>query len=181
HRFVFWAPNHSLLDTLLHVKAGPSMELRKVLKPTPEYLAHRRVHNRVFLKKSAWRGVPLLLTLGCGLKVWGDHRAHDQAWDDLRVLQARYAVFASPQQIQRTKQIDLPAAQAQLDQTRQDLQVSLALCGVGVLASVYGFMRAGKLEYPTYEDRERIRFEGLAWLPMHEGGMYVAGMSMPIR
>jgi hypothetical protein len=181
HRLIFWAPNCSILDTTLHVVSGKDMELRKVLHQTPEFLAYKRDHFHVGMKKALWKGVPLLFTIGFGIKALSDHQAHDQAFDDLHALRDNYATLTSHIDIEALKRSSIPAAQDKLDATRHQLILSLTLCGVGVLATVYGFIRAGRLAYPEYEDKERIRFEGLAWVPTRNGGMYLAGLCIPLR
>lgn len=181
HRLIFWAPNCGILDTVLHVVSGPAMELRKVLKPTPAYLAYQRSSRQVWIRKALWKGVPGLFTIGFGIKALSDHQAHDQAFDDLHELRDSYSTLSSPNDIQALKQVAIPAAQDELERTRKHLTTSLVLCGVGALATVYGFIRAGKLKYPAYEDKEKIRFDGLAWVPVGDGGMYLAGISIPIR
>ena len=181
HRLIFWAPHCSILDTTLHVVGGVDMALRKVLKQTPEYLAYKREQSHVWLKKAAWRGLPLLFTVGFGIKSFSDKNAHDQAYDDLHALRDSYSTMVLPSAIEMAKTKTIPAAQEELDATRRQLTMSLALCGVGAVATVYGFIRAGKLSYPEYEDKERIRFDGMAWIPTAQGGMYLAQLSIPLR
>ncbi len=181
HRLLFWAPNCSILDTTIHVVGGTDMALRKVLKQTPEYLANKREHFKVWGQKALWKGLPLLLTVGFGMKAFSDKQAHDQAYDDLHALQDSYATMLSPSSIEQTKANTIPVAQGELDATRRRMTLSLALCGVGAVATVYGFIRAKKLSYPEYQDKEKIRFDGLAWLPTGQGGMYLAQLSIPLR
>lgn len=181
HRLIFWAPHCSILDTTLHVVGGVDMALRKVLKQTPEYLAYKKVRSGVGTKKALWRAVPVLFTAGFGIKALVDRRAHDQAYDELHALRDSYYKMTSPSAIEVTKRSSIPAAQDKLDATRRQLSISLALCGVGALATVYGFIRAGKLTYPEYEDKEKVRFDGMAWIPTAQGGMYLAQLSIPLR
>jgi hypothetical protein len=181
HRFLFWAPNCSILDTTLHVESDKDMELHKVLKRTPEFLATERDRSRIRLHRTLWRGSPLLFTVGFGIKAFSDHKAHDRAYDDLHALRDSYSTLHVPSSIDALKQSTIPAAQDKLDATRRHLMISAALCSVGVLATVYGFIRAGKLKYPEYEDKEKVRFEGLAWLPMGNSGMYLAQIGVPLR
>lgn len=181
HRLIFCAPHCSILDTTLHVVGGVDMALRKVLKQTPEYVAYKRVRSGVGTKKALWRAVPVLFTAGFGIKALVDRHAHDQAYDELHALRDSYYKMTSPSGIEETKRSSIPAAQDKLDATRRQLSISLALCGVGALATVYGFIRAGKLTYPEYEDKEKIRFDGMAWIPTAEGGMYRAQLSIPLR
>gem|GEM_PF-644625 len=180
HRFFFWAPNCSILDTTLHVKFDEDMEFHKVLKRTPEFLACERVRSHIRLQRSLWRGVPLLFTMGFGIKAFYDHKAHDQAYDDLHALQDSYSTLHVPSAIKALKETTIPAAQDELDATRRRFIISATLCGVGALATVYGCIRAGKLKYPEYEDKEKVRFEGLAWIPAGNGGMYLAQIGVPL-
>ena len=181
HRLLFWAPNCSILDTTLHVVGGVDMTLRKALKQSPEYLAYKRERSHVWLQKAMWRSLPLLFTVSFGIKSFSDKKAHDQAYEDLHVLRDNYATMLSPNDIELAKTKTIPAAQNELDATRRQLTMSLALCGVGAAATVYGFIRTGKLSYPEYEDKEKIRFDGMAWIPTAQGGMYLAQLSIPLR
>jgi hypothetical protein len=133
------------------------------------------------LGKALWRGLPLIFTVGFGLKGISDRKAHDQAFEDLHTLRDSYATINSPSTIAGLKGVAIPDAQAELDATRRRMTTSFALCGIGALATVYGFIRAGKLTYPQYEDKEKVRFEGLAWVPTANGGMYLAQIRVPIR
>ena len=181
HHLVFWAPNCTLLDTVLHVSTGGMMEMRKVLRPTPEYITYHRASEKVWLHKAMWKGIPMLFTLGFGLKGYFDHRAHDQAYDDLHALRDSYPTLLRPSDIEGLKQVTIPAAQQDLEDTRRRFVTSVAACGVGALATVYGFIHARKLKEPPYEDKEKVKFEGLAWLPVGGTGMYVAGISIPLE
>lgn len=174
HRFLFWAPNCSILDTTLHVEFGEDMELHKMLKHTPEFLAYKHDRSRIGMQKALWRGVPLLFTVGFGIVALSDHKAHDRAYDDLHALQDSYSTMNVPSSIKALKESAIPAAQDELDATRRQLIISTTLCGVCALATAYGFIRAGKLKYPVYEDKEKVRFEGLAWAPTGNGGTYLA-------
>lgn len=182
HHLVFWAPNCGILDTVLHLAPGtPMVQMRKILRPTPEYLNYRRHARGVWLHKAMWRGIPLLVTIGFGIKAYSDHKAHDQAYDDLHALQDSYPTLALPSTISALKQVTIPAAQQKLDDTRQKFVISMALCGAGALATIYGFIRAGKLQYPSYQDKEKVRFDGLAWIPEGNTGMVITGISIPLR
>lgn len=181
HRLVFWAPGCSLLDTTMHVSDGQDMVLRTVLKRTPDFLAYQRACKRTWWKKTAWKAVPALVTLGFGLKALGDRKAHDQAFDDLHALRDRYGTLSDQDAIAALKRDEIPAAQDELDATRKRLTVSLALCGAGALATVYGIIRAKRYHYPEFEDKEKVRFDGLVWLPGNEGGLWLTGITIPLR
>ncbi|MGV9012760.1 MAG: hypothetical protein ACOH13_09220 [Flavobacteriales bacterium] len=181
HRLYFWAPNCSILDTTLHIEAGKDMELRKVLKQTPEFLAYKKESFHTGLEKALWRGLPLIFTVGFGLKGISDRKAHDQAFEELHSLRDSYATINSPSTLAGLKSVAIPAAQAELDATRRRMTTSFALFSIGVLATVYGLIRSGKLTYPQYEDKEKVHFEGLAWVPTANGGMYLAQIRVPIR
>lgn len=181
HRFRFWAPGFAVWDTILHVAQGQDALLRKVLRHSPDHIAYQEGRQHIARQKAALRGVPLLATAITGYLSLKSKKDHDQAYDDLLALQDTYEASNSVSGIGVIKQESLPDARSEVDRTRKALTTNLAICGVAVAATVYGFMRAAKLEYPAYEDRDKVRFEGLSWIPDGKGGTWLAGLTIPIR
>lgn len=181
HRMAFWAPGCSIWDTTFQAMDGEPIILRKVLKRSPEFLAYLHERKAVATKKVLWTGLPLLATVGFGIKALKDRNAHDAAFDHLHELRDAYHTQSDPSGIARLKDGAIPAAQDELDRTRKQLTVSLALCGASALLSVYGIVRASKYHRPTFEDKERVRFDGLAWLPGGRGGLLLTGITVPLR
>ncbi|HEY0978980.1 MAG TPA: hypothetical protein VGE21_16030 [Flavobacteriales bacterium] len=181
HNLVFWAPHCSLWDTTVAVKAGERIELRKVLKRTPEYLAHERDLAKASFKKAALRYIPLTATIAFGAWALAARNKHDQAYDELQQAASAYHTTNSPGIIAYDKAVTLPAAKERLQDTRNTLVLSVGLCGTAALATVYGFLRAAKVRTPEYQDKEKLRFEGLVFVPDARGGMLMTGLTLPLR
>lgn len=165
HRFTCWAPDHRIWDTTLHVRADERIEVRKRLAWSDEYLAYRKSSAAVGRSRLLWKGLPLLGTLVAGGLTLNARARHQEAYDELKALEASYGTLTSRAGIAYLKTTDLPEAGQRVDGTRRTLVVNGAITCVAALATVYGFWRASRLERPRYEDKERLRFEGLAWAP----------------
>lgn len=181
HRFRFWAPGFTVWDTALVVAQGSSVLLRKVLKHSPEHVAYQGAQRRLSRQKTAWRGLPLLTAGITGYLSLKAKKNHDHAYDDLLALRDTYQASNSATAIGVIKQESLPGARAEVDRTRRALTINLALFGVALGTTAYGFIRAGKLERPTYEDKDRVRFEGIGWIPDAAGGTWATGLIILIR
>ncbi len=180
HRFTFWAPDRSILDTTITVIADSTIVFRKTLPPSPEFLEHRAAQERIGRERLAWRGLPLLATAVGGAFTVRAVNKHNQAYDALVEAEASYSTLRAPGAIQRLKEETIPARRTEFDDSRNRVMVAGIFTGVAAASAVYGFMRTAGKKAPAYQDKERLRFEGLVWTPGDGGGWYAA-MTLPIR
>lgn len=181
HRFVFYAPDRQVLDTVLRIVADTSMVFKKVLPATVAYRTYMDERRKVAQGRFFYRAVPLLATaVGCVFIANGKKQS-TEAYDALVAAEDSYAVSRSPSGIDALKDEQLPVLQRDLDDANKKLGLALGFTSVAAVATVLGFIKSASLEDPVYEDREKIKFDGLVWLPGQQGGTVQFGMTIPIR
>ena len=47
--------------------------------------------------------------------------------------------------------------------------------------TTWSIIRASKKPAPVFEDKEKVRFDGLVWVPGRQGGSLALGLTVPIR
>lgn len=182
HELRFWSKAFMAWDTTITVQPNSVMELKKVLKHDPEHVAYLQRHAGIWRQKALWIGVPTAVTIAGGAMTLIARKDHDQAYDDLHALADSYGSAYSQSAIATLKGESIPEAQQRVDDTRARLTNSMIVAGVGLAATVYGFIRARRLKYPEYEDKQKAIFEGVAWVPTgNGGGAWTAGLTIPIR
>ena len=182
HRFVFWAPERRILDTTLLVLPNVTTDVRVQLHYSEEYIAYRHKADRFSRNEGLLRYGPPVLTTGAaawlGFSIWKNIDAQnkvDQIGDD-------YAASSSPSGINEIKGVDLPKANQRLRNARSMTYVSGGVFAVSAAAWWYVCSVRKNKTAPVFEDKERVRFDGLVWTPTGEGnGMWLAGLTIPIR
>lgn len=182
HELRFWSKAFLTWDTTINVLPNTVVDLKKVLKHDPEHMAYLQKHAGVWRRKALLVGVPAAVAIVGGVMSLSAKKEHDQAYEDLHSLADLYGPSYSQAVIATLKDVSIPEAQQRLDDTRARLTTSLVVAGVGLAATVYGIIRARRLAYPEYEDKQKAIFDGLAWIPDgHGGGAWTAGLTIPIR
>lgn len=182
HTLVFWAPERRMLDTTVMVVAGATKEVRAQLRYSEEYIAYRAQADR-FQRNDRWMkyGTPLV-ALGAG--AWAGVsivRAMD-ARTDLDALQDEYTTSADPEGLRDLKATRIPDANDELRKAR-----TMAYVSTGVFALSAGavwFVQKIRREHtaPVFEDKEKVRFDGLVWVPgANSAGTWAMGLTIPIR
>ncbi len=182
HRLVFWAPERRMLDTTVMVVAGTTKEVRAQLRYSEEYIAYRAQADR-FVRNDRWLkyGTPVV-TAGAG--VWAGvsiARAID-ARKDLDALQDEYTSSADPGGLLDLKSTRIPDANDALRRSRTMAYVSSGVFALSACALWYVNERRKEHKAPVFEDKEKVRFEGLVWVPgSNTGGTWAMGLTIPIR
>jgi hypothetical protein len=47
-------------------------------------------------------------------------------------------------------------------------------------ATYYFYRRTAKWERPLFDDKEKVKFDGMAWLPGERGGAFMAGLTIDL-
>lgn len=182
HRFVFWAPERRMLDTTLMVLPNTTRELRVQLRYSQEYIAFRhRADN--FTRNTRWlRYGPPVLALGSAAWAGVSIKHAIDARKDLDALADAYTDSSYPAGIRDIKQEKLPAANKELRDARTMAYVSSGVFVASAAAVWYTRRVLKHRALPVFEDKEKARFEGLAWVPMGAGeGVWMAGLTIPLR
>lgn len=180
HRFVFWAPDRTIVDTTIHVVADSVVVLRKVLPPSPEYRAYIAGLKSSSKQRLAYRAVPMLFTgISAGLAL-GANKKRTDADAALRDAEDLYSTARNPGVIANLKERDIPALQSDLDKAHRRTMLWTGAAVLGAAATVAGFIKAARIEDPVYEDRQKARFDAMAWIAS-DGPGFFATLNIPIR
>jgi len=180
HRFVFYAPDRSILDTTIQVYSDSVVLFRKVLPPTPEYRAHLAARQRNGYNRFLLKATPIAVTSAATFFALSANRSRIKADESLREAEEQYAVERNPAEIAGLKESVIPARQAELDAAHRRTLIWTGVAVIGAAATVAGFIKAARIEDPLYEDKEKIRFDGMAWAGPR-GMVYMASLQIPLR
>ncbi len=180
HHFSFWAPTRSIVDTTLTVIPERTTDFVLRLPYSAEYLEHRRVLD-AFIQKRRWaRTWPVMLNVA-GI-TWGVisydkyRKAHRQLETDL----ANYEDNVVPAEIAVLTNETIPEHKQDFRQARDMAVISASFTALSAGYTWWRFKRTGQWEKPVFDDRERIRFEGLAYLPGAQGGHWATAITIPL-
>jgi hypothetical protein len=184
HHFTFWAPKHRMVDTMLTVAPNTVTTFTLRLPVSAEYMAWQREVAKYKRQVVLGRGLPLAATVGFG--VWSvvalaDHKA---AYDQLQDDEALYSSARSPREIEELKKETLPADKNELQRTKEQLALAAGLTAVSAGVTVWMFHKTKGRQVPVFEDKEKVRFDGLVWLPPVHGssdGVFMASVMVPLR
>lgn len=181
HRFTFWAPERLMKDTSFFVVGGRTTDALVRLLYSPEYVDHRRAVERFEREARLGRTLPPVLTGATGVWAavailrWGSaHR-------DLNDLADSYRTSADPGGIRRLKEEEIPGAQEDLRKARNGAYVATGAFVLSAAATVYLRRKLAARTPPVFEDKERIRFDGLVSVPTERGHAWGATFSLPLR
>ena len=181
HHFTFWAPERSLLDTAFFVVADRTTDVLVRLRYSAEYVDHRRALERYSRQERTGRAVPPLLAGAAAAWTTVAVIQLADAHKDLQDLEDRYAQLSDPAGILRLKQQDIPEAKNELRRARTQAFLAGGTFAVTAAATLWVRQRLAQRKPPAFEDRERIRFEGLVRSPATLGNAWCAQFSLPIR
>lgn len=177
HHFSIWAPQRAIVDTQVVVEDGRTKELVLRLPFAKDYLVYQRDLRRYEGQRRAYRLAPVLVTgataiytAACFLQL---KKAHDQLEED----QAAYEAGTAPHQITVLKTVDIPAHKEDFRKARTRFLIASGATLACAGATAYLFHRSAKVKRPEYRDAEKIRFDGLSWMPGPSGGTWQGGLT----
>lgn len=181
HRFVFWAPEHAILDTSIFVMGNYTYNLNIKLQRPPEYVAYRNSVEKYEQKKKLGRRLPPVAAGGFLAWTAVNTIRLIKADSDLRDLGSSYSTLSDPAAIHALKYEQIPAAQDDLRSIRTQTYISSGLLAASIGAMIYIRQKQARSVPPTYQDNERLRFEGLVWVPGPSGGTWASAITIPLR
>ncbi len=182
HRFTFWAPERRMLDTTYLVLANATRELRVQLRYSAEYIDYRHAADRHRRNQRWVRYGPPVAMVGAAAWTAVSIKRLIDARKDLDALEQEYYDSSYPGGLRALKESRIPAANQELRQAR-----TLAVVSSGVLAATaagasYLRRRFARKGAPVFDDKEKLRFDGLSWMPAEQGpGLWLATLSLPLR
>ncbi len=182
HRFLFWAPERRILDTTLTVVPDRTTEIMLDLRYSQEFIAHRRAAQRYTLMHRWGRIAPPVIAAGFGAWAVVSFVNYKQASDDLMELGDSYAQLTVPNEINVLKDDRIPDAKDEFTKARTQFYVSSGLFVASLGAVAYLRHVTATKHSPVFEDKEKVRFDGLVWAPApNGGGTWAAALTFPIR
>lgn len=180
HRFVFWAPERRMLDTVLTVVAGGTNDVRISLRYSEEYIQWRKQAEQYETQRRWGLYAPPVVAAGAAAWMVVSYMNYSQAHRELDDLEEAYAASTDPGEISSIKSEDIPAAKDDFAKARTQTIVASSLFVVSAGATWYLRRKLSSRTSPVFEDKERTRFEGLVWVPGGTGGTWMAGLSIPL-
>lgn len=182
HRFLFWAPERRILDTTLTVVPDRTTEIMLELRYSQEFIEHRRAAQRYTLMHRWGRIAPPVIAAGFGAWAVVSFVNYKQASDDLTELGDSYAELTVPNEISVLKDDHIPTAKDEFAKARTQFYVSSGLFVASLGAVAYLRHVTATKRVPVFEDKEKVRFDGLVWAPApNGGGTLAAALTIPIR
>ena len=177
HRFQFWAPTRRIVDTTLTVLPDIPRDFTLRLPYSDEYKVYQeqllRYRNNRKLNRllpMAATGVSAIVSVSMFVKY---KNAHDQLAEDVD----QYNSLTSPGAISRLKNETMPAHQADFNKAERNFIISTSITGGLAVLTTYLYVKSARMKVPLFEDKERLKFEGLAWVPGERGGTWAGGFT----
>lgn len=178
HSFTLWAPTRTMVDTSFFVIADRTSDLVVRLPLSPEYVEYRAVLGRFQTKKRWMRAAPLLALTGTLIWTGIAYDRYNQAANTLEEDQDLYEISVDPESIAGLKGTTIPADKEAFKDARTNLYVASAFTVLAGAATWYLFDRTAGWEVPVFEDKEKLRFDGLSWMPNAHGGLFMASLTL---
>ena len=182
HHFSFWAPERVVVDTTLTVLENGTREVFVRLPYSAEYRAYQE-ELRV-LKKRMWLEValPSAVTLGAGILAYSTFKQYKNAHDQLSADEEAYRSGADPVQLAYLKGDIIPNHKSEFRDKRGIFFATAGLFTAVAAGSAWMIVRYNKRSDPKFFDREKVKFDGLVWVPTgNNGGMWLAGLHLNLR
>lgn len=181
HRFVFWAPERRMLDTTINVAGGRVIDVPVTLRYSEEFITWRKRNERGRVERAWARYAPPALMVGAAAWAVASHVKHEQAYRQLEALASEYATSVDPGRISDIKAEALPEAKNTLRATGTGMVLAGGVFALATAATIHFRIRSRDRAVEPFEDKERLRFEGLVWSPMPDGALWGASISMPLH
>ncbi len=177
HHFSFWAPQRRIVDTTLTVVGGQTKEFQLRLPFSTDYLIYQRELRRYRSEKQLSRIVPSVITGGAILSTALSYAKLKKAHDQLERDRKEYDEQGAPYRITVLKEQTIPADKEAFRKAKVQLGVSAGIMLLSAGITAYVFQKSGKVQRPEFIDREKLRFEGLSWVPGLDGGIWQGGLT----
>ena len=180
HHFSFWAPQRMVVDTTLLVEEGRTKSVMLYLPYAKEYLVYQRELQQYQRAMRKHRVIPMVATGGAALFTVLSYskarKAHNQLEDD----RTAYEENRSPTLIGVLKDQTIPDHKDDFKKANTQYLVAAGVTALFAGATVYLYHMSGKINKPTYIDKEKLRFDGLSWMPGPQGGTWMGGITWNI-
>lgn len=177
HHFSFWAPQRKIVDTTITITGGEARIIQLRLPYSTEYLIYQRDMRAYEKNMRLIRVLPATIT-GCalvftGFKYASMKKAHNKLEEDATA----YDDATSPHAITVLKETTIPEHTDDFEKARTAFDVSAGVTVLFAGITTYLYLRSAKTPRPVFHDTEKVRFDGLAWMPSPNGGIWTGGLT----
>lgn len=180
HQLSVWAPDRMIVDTNVFVVADRTTDMVMRLPYSPEYVEYRAALGRLQSKRRVARTIPTVVTAGAliwtGINIGKYQKAHNALKEDQKI----YDINVDPAAIRTLKEETIPQHNADLRAARTGLYTSVGVTAVSAGIMYYLYRRSSKWASPVMDDKQKVIFDGLVWVPNERGGMFHAGITIPL-
>lgn len=180
HHFSFWAPERVIVDTSVFVIADRTSDLSLRLPYSAEYMAYRNELGQFQARRRWTRTAPLLAVAGGAVWTIVSVARYGTAMDVLEQDRELYDINVDPQAIRTLKETTIPAHNEDMKKARTMVYASAGFTVLSGAAYYYVSRLTSKWERPLFDDKEKVKFDGLAWMPGVSGGVYTAGLTIQL-
>ena len=177
HHFSFWAPQRRVVDTTITITGGERKVFELYLPFSTEYLVYQRDMKNYGKAMRIQRMIPAAATgaslVYTAIKFGQMKKAHDRYDED----RAAYDEADAPHAITVLKDETIPAHRDAFTKARTNFQVAAGITVLFAGATAYLYMRSAKRAKPVFIDKEKVRFDGLSWMPGNNGGQWTGGLT----
>jgi hypothetical protein len=177
HHLSIWAPERRIVDTTVTITPGKQQLLDLRLPYSTEYLVYQRDLGKYTKARRMQRLIPTAATAVSLAWTVGSYvqmkKAHDQLEDD----RTAYDAAASPHAITVLKEQTMPAHKDDFAQARNRFGVAAGISVLCAGATAYLYWRTAKQPRPVFKDAEKLRFEGLSWMPVNGSRQWMGGLT----
>ena len=180
HDFSVWAPERMVVDTPVFVVAGRTTDLVVRLPYSPEFKAYSAATGDFETKRRWYRAAPIVV--GAGGLIWTTigYTKYSKAKKALEADRTKYDINADPGDIARLKGEVIPQHNEDLAKARRTIYAGASITAIGAFATYYIMRKTAKWERPIFNDQEKIKFDGLAWVPSDQGNFFMAGLTLSL-
>jgi hypothetical protein len=180
HHFSIWAPARRIVDTTITVEADRMKDFFIRLPYSPEYVAYSKQLNSWQRKRNLERRIPALATFA-GL-IWTSlsYAKVKDAHDQLEADRADYEDNVTPADIAYLKDVTMPLHKDDFRKAQSTFHVAAGITVACAGATYYLFKRSARAQRPVFNDTEKVRFDGLVWVPGVDGGQWLTQLTIPL-
>lgn len=181
HHFSFWAPKRMVVDTTLVVEEGRTKSVVLYLPYSKDYLVYQRELQQYQRTMRKYRVIPAVITGGAALFTIISYSKAKKAHDQLEEDRTAYDENRSPTRIDVLKYETIPADKDDFKKANTQYLVAAGVTALFAGATVYLYHISGKIPQPEFIDNEKLRFDGLTWVPGPQGGTWMGGITWNIN
>jgi hypothetical protein len=178
HHFSLWAPTRSIVDTSVFVVAGHTSDLVMKLPLSPEFVAYRHDLAKYQTRKRWTIAAPLLALAGSLTWTGIAYGKYARAKDALDTDRENYAINVDPAAIQTMKNSTIPLHNKEMQQARTRFFAASGLSVVSAVATYLIARRTSQWEVPRFQDQQKVKFDGLVWVPDPHGDLWMTGLTI---